>query len=194
VDGSTSRLTLALSLPRGGLVSFIYTAHGEPYFDYMKFSVDGQATHQTRQWSDSGAARKRYSQMLTAGAHELTWEWIKDESVSFADDRATIQQLLITGTGSDDASAGCDECPPGSCGHGGIQGCAVCAVNRRAESAGAAECAVRVPCTAAPQHGGGSASGPTPWLGPPDARWPVAACIAAEGISTPVPRQPRHAG
>ncbi|KAJ1469903.1 hypothetical protein T484DRAFT_1850011, partial [Baffinella frigidus] len=39
----------------------------------------------------------RFLQVLPPGPHIRRWEWIKDESVSFADDRATIQQIVITG-------------------------------------------------------------------------------------------------
>ena len=57
--------------------------------------------------------------------------------MSSNDDRATLHQLLITGTAHD---SDCTPCPTGMCGSGGAMGCNVCAKGTSNPSAGALEC------------------------------------------------------
>jgi hypothetical protein len=95
--------------------------------------------------------------VLPAGEHKLSWSWVKDYSVSENDDRATLHQLLITGTSRD---AECTPCPAGTCGNGGALGCSVCPKGATNPSTGAVTCQA---CEGKPAHAS--------WTGPH--KWPL---------------------
>lgn len=88
-------------------VAFTYTAHGEPFFDYMSFDVNDATVHHTQTWWSTGNFISGVVVVLPPGEHKLTWSWVKDWSLSGGEDKATLHEILITGT-PDDAT--CTDC------------------------------------------------------------------------------------
>mmetsp|Transcript_34305 Transcript_34305/g.107475 ORF Transcript_34305/g.107475 Transcript_34305/m.107475 type:complete len:787 (-) Transcript_34305:21-2381(-) len=155
IDSSSSYLSLFINLPEDGSVSFTYTAHGEQFFDYMIFAVNDEVVHDTQTWWQNGRTFRRYTTILPKGEHELIWAWVKDFSLSSYDDRATLHELMITGTGRDST---CSRCPPGTCGSGGAGGCTVCPINSFSARDGSVSCSL---CAGKPEQA--SWSGPVGW-------------------------------
>jgi hypothetical protein len=52
----------------------------------------------THRWQ-TGSYIQSFGMAVPAGEHKFTWRWVKDYSMSEGADRATLHQILITGTG-----------------------------------------------------------------------------------------------
>ncbi len=75
----------------GGEVSFWYRVSSESGYDFFDFYIDG-----SRQIHESGLGSWTYYQTtLSAGAHELKWEYVKDYSVSGGSDTVWIDALTV---------------------------------------------------------------------------------------------------
>mmetsp|Transcript_45745 Transcript_45745/g.108416 ORF Transcript_45745/g.108416 Transcript_45745/m.108416 type:complete len:1782 (-) Transcript_45745:139-5484(-) len=155
VDDSRSKLDLHIKLAQKGQVAFTYTAHGEPFFDYMSFDVNDATVHHTQTWWSTGNFISGVVVVLPPGEHKLTWSWVKDWSLSGGEDKATLHEILITGT-PDDAT--CTDCEPGFCGNGGLAGCVVCPRSQKSADKGSTQC---VPCGNSPE--GTVYTGPADW-------------------------------
>eukprot|EP00286_Rhodomonas_abbreviata_P025551 CAMPEP_0181300836 /NCGR_PEP_ID=MMETSP1101-20121128/7101_1 /TAXON_ID=46948 /ORGANISM="Rhodomonas abbreviata, Strain Caron Lab Isolate" /LENGTH=1721 /DNA_ID=CAMNT_0023406097 /DNA_START=152 /DNA_END=5313 /DNA_ORIENTATION=+ len=155
VDDSESSLDLHIKLATTGTLVFTYTAHGEQFFDYMTFSVNDKTVHHTQTWWTTGEFLQGVAVGLPAGEHKLSWSWVKDWSLSGGNDKATLHEILITGTASDDE---CNACPAGFCGNGGLRGCDVCPRAMKAPSPASTQCE---PCGMSPE--GTVYTGPERW-------------------------------
>jgi len=95
-DDQVSILSLDVDLAEVPL-SFWYKVDSEEDYDFLRFYVDDELLLEN---SDKPTWTK-FSTMLSAGSHTLTWIYSKDESESEGEDRAWV----------DDISIGGDNCP-----------------------------------------------------------------------------------
>ncbi len=80
----------------GGDMSFWYRVSSEDTYDFFNFYVDGvRVVHVS-----GNGSWTQYATTLSAGSHELKWEYTKDVSVSSYSDTAWIDDLQITDDGT----------------------------------------------------------------------------------------------
>lgn len=92
-DSQTSTLSLAVSYAIAGTVAFQHEEATESSFDYLRFVVDNV---EQQSWSGTNAAAMA-SYPVAAGNHTFEWRYTKDGSVSTAQDRVWIDNLVLTG-------------------------------------------------------------------------------------------------
>lgn len=101
-----SVLSLQFHLIVPGSIKFTYKVSAEAGWDYLMFVVNDLVYLQK-----SNANWTTYSQNLPIGYHVVEWVYFKDESVSAGEDKATIQNITITGLTVADLE--CRPCPAG---------------------------------------------------------------------------------
>lgn len=99
----TSTVTLTVNLPTTGEMRFFWKASSEEDFDYGVFCIDtptcDASTGYTNRVSGQSILWEGVRADLTAGAHTLTWKYIKDSSASDLDDTIYIDSVALWLTG-----------------------------------------------------------------------------------------------
>lgn len=90
-DGAQSNLAANVTLAAGGRVSFARRVSSEPGGDFLEFRIDGALRDA---WSGE-VAWGEVSYPVTAGAHTLTWRWVKNGSGSGGSDAAWIDVVRV---------------------------------------------------------------------------------------------------
>lgn len=89
-DGTDASISVAVSLPYGGIISFRGKVSSENNFDWGWFFIDG-----TRKLNISGNVDQNCTYEIAAGNHTLRWTYHKDGSVSNGDDEFFIDDIVI---------------------------------------------------------------------------------------------------
>lgn len=96
-DNQSTSIQFNASIPVGGAnLSFHYKVSSEGSFDYLRFYIDGI---QQGEWSGD-VNWTQFSAPLTAGAHTLTWTYSKDSSSALGDDKAYLDNIIISSAAS----------------------------------------------------------------------------------------------
>lgn len=135
-----SVLSLQFHLVAAGSIKFAYKVSAENYYDYLMFVVDDLVWLQK-----SNQSWTTYTQSLSVGYHFVQWVYYKDETVSAGEDKATIQNITITGLTV--ANLDCRTCAPGKYAGSSAAACLDCPSNTYS-TGNATEC---TPCPAG-QH------------------------------------------
>ncbi|SEQ21027.1 hypothetical protein SAMN05444005_1108 [Flavobacterium urocaniciphilum] len=91
-----TNLTATVTLTSPAVLTFKYRVSSEGNFDYLRFFVNGT---QITQWSGN-VSWATYTYNLPAGNHTLNWRYLKDGSQNSGEDKAYLDDILITGTTS----------------------------------------------------------------------------------------------
>lgn len=92
-DSQNTSIQYNATIPVGGsTLSFYYKVSSESGYDYLRFYIDGI---QQGEWSGN-VDWAQFSAPLTAGAHTLTWTYSKDSSASSGDDKAYLDNIIIS--------------------------------------------------------------------------------------------------
>lgn len=99
-SGTTSHdgisLLRLLAVTSDGVLSFSYRVSSETGYDFLTFLVDGVVVQRWSGLQDWAT----FHFPITAGSHEFTWAYSKDESESTGEDAAWIDNLNLPGTGT----------------------------------------------------------------------------------------------
>ncbi len=93
---STSTVSASVTAEEGDVVMFDYRVSCEARWDMLKFSIDGEcvASSPWTLWSgDLDWTNTAFE--LTAGSHELRWEFIKDSSGNNFEDTAWLDNVYV---------------------------------------------------------------------------------------------------
>lgn len=92
-DSQSTSIQYNATIPAGGAnLSFHYRVSSESGWDYLRFYIDGI---QQGEWSGN-VNWALFSTSLSAGAHTLTWTYSKDSSSSSGEDRAYLDNIIIS--------------------------------------------------------------------------------------------------
>lgn len=92
-DNQSTSIQFNASVPVGGAnLSFHYKVSSESGWDFLRFYIDGI---QQGEWSGD-VNWTQFSAPLTAGAHTLTWTYSKDSSSTSGDDKAYLDNIIIS--------------------------------------------------------------------------------------------------
>lgn len=89
-DNQVSSLILSTNFQAGN-VSFDYRVSSEPLYDYLKFSLDGV---EVQRWSGE-AGWATFALPVTAGAHTLRWDYVKDSTLRDGLDAAFLDNVNL---------------------------------------------------------------------------------------------------
>jgi len=90
-DSEVAETSVIVNIPVDGEVNFYFKVDSEENYDYLIFYIDGIV-----QGGASGSIPWTLTAFpITAGIHTLRWEYIKDESNSYGEDSAWIDQVKI---------------------------------------------------------------------------------------------------
>lgn len=89
----TTSLSITVTMPSSGTVSFRHRTSSESGYDYLNFHVDG--VRQNR-WSGNASSWSFASFPLTAGTHTLQWSYSKDGSVNSYSDTVYVDDVTIS--------------------------------------------------------------------------------------------------
>ncbi|MDO8263061.1 MAG: Ig-like domain-containing protein [Gallionella sp.] len=93
LDGQSTTANVTVNVPAAGNVSFYYKVSSEADYDYLIFTIDG-VEPATARWSGL-VPWALASYPVTAGAHTLRWEYLKDSLLSANLDTAWLSQVSI---------------------------------------------------------------------------------------------------
>lgn len=92
-DSQSTSIQYSATIPSGGAnLNFHYRVSSESGYDYLRFYIDGI---QQGEWSGT-VNWALFTTALTAGSHTLTWTYSKDSSASSGDDKAYLDNIVIS--------------------------------------------------------------------------------------------------
>lgn len=92
-DSQSTSIQYNTTIPAGGAtLNFHYKVSSESSFDYLRFYINGI---QQGEWSGT-VNWTLFSTTLTPGSHTLTWTYSKDSSASSGDDKAYLDNIIIS--------------------------------------------------------------------------------------------------
>ncbi|MCK9556885.1 MAG: C25 family cysteine peptidase [Candidatus Cloacimonetes bacterium] len=94
----TTSMSITLTNPSDGFVSFWKKTSSEANHDYLKFFVNGMLKNQ---WSGIDEDWEQVSYIVLAGTNTYRWEYVKDSSVSAGNDCVLIDDVLFPAEDSD---------------------------------------------------------------------------------------------
>ena len=93
IDHEIASMSVDVTVPAGGgTLSFFYKTSTEEDFDYLRLLVDGIFMGE---WSGEIFDWMPASAPLTSGGHTITWQFVKDGSVSFGQDGVWVDNITI---------------------------------------------------------------------------------------------------
>lgn len=94
-SGSTS-MSIALSSPQNGEISFWKKVSSEQNYDFLKFYINGVLKNQ---WSGTTDVWSQVTYPVNAGNNIFKWEYMKDSGTSSGSDCAWIDDVIFPSTG-----------------------------------------------------------------------------------------------
>jgi hypothetical protein len=91
----SSGLTINMTFPSGGQITFWHSESTESCCDYLEFYIDGSMQDS---WSGAGAATEE-TYDVDAGEHDFEWRYTKDFSVNTGQDQVWIDDIFAEGGG-----------------------------------------------------------------------------------------------